>query len=439
MGYKAMEWVVRNCQQTGSKKLAMMILAFHSDDKGECFPSLETLSNEVVVNERQMRAILRELETSGEIETKTGGGRRTNTYRILGYIRDSKSDLTASEGQRITPVENCPSSHTYTENNLSGGASTTPVISRPSNGDIQKTTSLGGHLQPLSGAENNLSGGLLATPELKYNINSSTIEETKPIKNNVAPVGDDTQQTYLPESTHPPQLTQSGNANMSQSSDQTGTTYQPATPVIVAVEGMPTNSDTTKPNSKPSSKPTPPVVPPADSPKVRTLSDHQLMVSAIAKAFGWDFAIMTKSNKKLVGKVASELREAGATADDIPALYAYCKNQNWGGKWTPMALSSQWANFVADKATSSASVYQTENGMIFPVYVPPADYKPLFDYSALTVAIAESPPQSDVNANITPAETVEGIKALISEFAKRMDIPVMDLDPNDPMNEVLPW
>jgi len=106
-----------------------------------------------------------------------------------------------------------------------------------------------------------------------------------------------------------------------------------------------------------------------------------------------------------------------------------------------MALSSQWANFVADKASSSASkgLYQTENGMIFPVYVPPADYKPLFDYSTLTVAIAESPPQSDVNANITPEETVAGIKALISEFVKRMDVPVTDLDPDDPMNEVLPW
>ena len=407
----------------GAPKFVMVAIAEHADEEGKCFPSLALISSKTGYSVRHCQRLIDELVRDGEMEVESGGGRKSNLYRFPKYTDNGTS-------QNVTPDIDVTSTKGLSLKTLD--TNVTPDISIGVSMSEKCHPTLDINVTPPMTTMSN---------ELKYNLDTSTIKETKPIKNNVAPVGDDTQQTYLPESTHPPQPTQSGDVNTSQSSEPTGTTNQPATPVIVAVEGMQTNSDKNQSNSKPSSKPTPPVVPPADSPKVRTLSDHQRMVSEIAKAFGWDFASMTKSNKKLVGKVASELREAGATPDDIPALYAYCKNQNWGGKWTPMALSSQWANFVADKASSSASkgLYQTENGMIFPVYVPPADYKPLFDYSTLTVAIAESPPQSDVNANITPEETVAGIKALISEFVKRMDVPVTDLDPDDPMNEVLPW
>jgi hypothetical protein len=301
--------------------------------------------------------------------------------------------------------------------------------------------------QPLWGEVGNPSGGLSTTPELTYNIDSSTIEETKPIKSNVTTVGGDTAQTHLPESTQPLQPTQSGETSVSQSSEPTGITDQPATPVNVAVEGMPTNSDKNKLNSKSRSKPTPPIVPPvADSSKVRTLSDHQRMVSEIAKAFGWDFATMTKSNKKLVGKVGSELSEAGATPDDIPALYAFCQNQGWTGKFTPMALSSQWANFVAEKATVSASkdYLVDETGMIWHTYVPPPDYKPLFDYAEINrkfrESVGEIPTVSVEEAEkMTPEERSKNIRAMINNWAKNMEVTVTELDPDDPMSEVLRW
>jgi len=40
---------------------------------------------------------------------------------------------------------------------------------------------------------------------------------------------------------------------------------------------------------------------------------------------------------------------------------------------------------------------------------------------------------------MTPEERTKNIRAMISEWAKKMEVPVMELDPDDPMNEVLKW
>jgi len=111
-----------------------------------------------------------------------------------------------------------------------------------------------------------------------------------------------------------------------------------------------------------------------------------------------------------------------------------------------MALSSQWANFVADKASSSASkdYLVDETGMVWHTYVPPPDYKPLFDYAEINrqfyASIGES--DSQIDPNTPPDELMGTVKKMLNTaLAKRMDSITVkdDLDPNDPLNEVLKW
>jgi len=422
----------------GAPKFVMVAIADHADEEGKCFPSLALISAKTGYSVRHCQRLIDELVRDGEMEVESGGGRKSNLYRFPKYI-DNATSQNVTPDISVTPkkVSHPKSLDTNVTPQLQTSPST-PDISVTPDTTINALTSEKCH--PTLDI-NVTSPMTLMSNELTYNIHTSTIEETKSIKNNVTPVGGDTAQTHLLEST--PQPTQSGEITVSQSSDQTGITDQPQTPVI---EGIATNSDTIQLNSMPSSQNTPPVVPPADAPKVRNLSDHQRMVSEIAKVFGWDFARITKSNKKLLGKVASELREAGATPDDIPNLYAYCHNQGWTGKFTPMALSSQWANYLAQKETSSAKkdYLVDETGMIWHTYVPPPDYKPMFDYDEMNrkfrESVGEIPTPSDEEVEkMTPEERTKNIRAMISEWAKKMEVPVMELDPDDPMNEVLKW
>ena len=451
MSIKLMLNVVKQSKRKPSEKLMLIILAEFANDNAECFPSFETLASLCNVSTRQAQNIIYTLIKEGEITvSRREGG--SNLYRILNHLKPATHE-TYCVG---TPTQFSANGHQISTDTheISDITHETHFVPQPTKfsathevdfvpdaiqEEPQKPpTHEMGFVPPTKFStpthETHFvppTKPISSEPVIEPNTES---KEIKSIKNNVTPVGGDTAQTHLLEST--PQPTQSGEITVSQSSDQTGITDQPPTPVI---EGIATNSDTIQLNSMPSSQNTPPVVPPADAPKVRNLSDHQRMVSEIAKVFGWDFARITKSNKKLLGKVASELREAGATPDDIPNLYAYCHNQGWTGKFTPMALSSQWANFLAEKASASSpnELYQTESGMIFPVYKPPADYKPLFDYSRLNAQ--SDTPAVDVDPNLTPTERVANIKKLVSDFAKRMEVPVMDIPADDPMNEVLKW
>jgi len=62
------------------------------------------------------------------------------------------------------------------------------------------------------------------------------------------------------------------------------------------------------------------------------------MKDAIAKAFNYTWATMSKPEKGLVQLTAKELCEAGITPAEVPALYAYCKGRFTNFK--PRALST---------------------------------------------------------------------------------------------------
>lgn len=85
MGVEYYKRVWSQSKAKGSHKLTMLALAELSNEKtGRCDPSHETLAEMVGVTTRQIRKILVDLESAGEIEIVTRRGRsHTNQYNIL--------------------------------------------------------------------------------------------------------------------------------------------------------------------------------------------------------------------------------------------------------------------------------------------------------------------------------------------------------------------
>lgn len=94
MGRKCRDLVWEESKQKSSHKLTMLALAERANDQtGQCNPSHETLADMVGVTTRQIRKILDDLVTAGEIEIVTGRGRNhTNQYNILLQNRNCSSD-----------------------------------------------------------------------------------------------------------------------------------------------------------------------------------------------------------------------------------------------------------------------------------------------------------------------------------------------------------
>lgn len=84
---------------------------------------------------------------------------------------------------------------------------------------------------------------------------------------------------------------------------------------------------------------------------------------AVCDALGWDYRALTATSKAVVGKVAKELREAGASADEIryvPTAW----NRLWGEQDTPTltataiaahwpAMHSIWESHLRAKASAA--------------------------------------------------------------------------------------
>lgn len=69
-------------------------------------------------------------------------------------------------------------------------------------------------------------------------------------------------------------------------------------------------------------------------------------------AFGYDIKQLTLTKKRNVGKVASELRAAGALPEQIPGFYVWCKKQGWTG-FGPNAFSAHWDDYRATLRTQT--------------------------------------------------------------------------------------
>jgi len=64
------------------EKLVLIALADAANDQGRCWPSMQTLARQMGISERQVRNLIRGLETGGLIESKRQGGRKSLLYTL---------------------------------------------------------------------------------------------------------------------------------------------------------------------------------------------------------------------------------------------------------------------------------------------------------------------------------------------------------------------
>ena len=85
MAIECMVWVLE--QQgtlTTSEKFVLLGIANHAHPSGEgAFPSLDTLARYTLLSKSTVQRAIKELVSKGYLEKESGGGRRSNTYKIL--------------------------------------------------------------------------------------------------------------------------------------------------------------------------------------------------------------------------------------------------------------------------------------------------------------------------------------------------------------------
>ena len=63
--------------------LILLALARYSNNKGTCYPSIETLSNDTGISTRQIMRIIKELEAANMITVHRAGWNKPNVYTFL--------------------------------------------------------------------------------------------------------------------------------------------------------------------------------------------------------------------------------------------------------------------------------------------------------------------------------------------------------------------
>lgn len=108
MSIKAMTRVWEHSHQKGSNLLALLALADHADDFGECWPSEDRIAKKIRMSLRQTQRILASLEQKGEIARKLGDGRGNTTHYLIlsGFNATQKGDKLASfmKQERVTDL-----------------------------------------------------------------------------------------------------------------------------------------------------------------------------------------------------------------------------------------------------------------------------------------------------------------------------------------------
>lgn len=97
-GYMAVRhWVIRgNHFDNANEKLVYLVLADHTDDNGECYPSVATIAKESLLSRGTVFTCLNSLEEKGLIRrvarTADNGARQSNTYYLTLDEREIKPD-----------------------------------------------------------------------------------------------------------------------------------------------------------------------------------------------------------------------------------------------------------------------------------------------------------------------------------------------------------
>jgi hypothetical protein len=78
------------------------------------------------------------------------------------------------------------------------------------------------------------------------------------------------------------------------------------------------------------------------------------LFDAIAAACGHDLGRLTKSEGALIGKIAAELRDAGAEPFDVQRRAARWPEVFGNATLTPSALSKWWSKLASNGTTAGA-------------------------------------------------------------------------------------
>lgn len=85
MSQAATEWAMRQKLSNPAAKLALLVLARHGNDCGECWPSVEVLADVAGYSDRTARSALGWLERSGLIRDtgrRAGRSRRIKVWQL---------------------------------------------------------------------------------------------------------------------------------------------------------------------------------------------------------------------------------------------------------------------------------------------------------------------------------------------------------------------
>jgi len=109
MSIEAISAVLHHSHATGTAKLILMGLAWHTNENPEegCWPSQQTLATYANTTVRQVRRALNQLETMGEIEIQSHGGEGSRFDRITNryFIRVDCSEGCLGGFQHARPAD----------------------------------------------------------------------------------------------------------------------------------------------------------------------------------------------------------------------------------------------------------------------------------------------------------------------------------------------
>jgi len=104
----------------------------------------------------------------------------------------------------------------------------------------------------------------------------------------------------------------------------------------------------------------------ADKPPATVRKVQDGLFEKVAEVCGWDTTNLTKSSRGQLNKAVKELRDIGATSDQVGGKAAAYKEKYPGMELTPTALIKHWAALYVRKVQTKASIWDT--------YDPPERY-----------------------------------------------------------------
>jgi hypothetical protein len=88
-----------NTEVEGTARLMLLALAWHADDDGLCWPSLDMLARECRISVRQAQRLIAHLEAGGHIQVERGTGRgNASRYTVKGDIQRERVTSSARKG-----------------------------------------------------------------------------------------------------------------------------------------------------------------------------------------------------------------------------------------------------------------------------------------------------------------------------------------------------